>query len=113
MRRLVLVAILLLSPLSASSAASTAGFALVNAAGSDMTGLYIREVGRKDWALLSPGLSSRARIQPRFSSRECAFELRATFAGGGEAVWRDVNLCEVKQVTLVRRPDGMTFADYD
>ncbi|RST30394.1 hypothetical protein HMF7854_05820 [Sphingomonas ginkgonis] len=110
MRRGLALALLTI-PTAAMAAAP--GLAIVNAAGADMSGLFIRRVGASEWRSLAPGLSQRATIRPSIAEHECGFDLRATFVGGGEAVWRDVNLCEVKSVTLVRRADGVTFVDYD
>jgi hypothetical protein len=43
----------------------------------------------------------------------CLFDIRAKLAGDGQATWSDVNFCEAKAVTLSRRSDGTTWADYD
>ena len=47
-----------------------------------------------------------------FSDPDCAFDIRASVAGG-TATWTGVNLCGTSRVTLQRRPSGETWVDYD
>ena len=42
----------------------------------------------------------------------CAFDIRAK-VDGAEFTWPSVNLCDVRSVTLNRRPDGTLWVDYD
>lgn len=92
--------------------ALAADFALVNGAGANLSGLSIRRTGTSDWRGLGTSLADGARTNIPFSEPDCAFDLRASL-GGAETLWRGVNLCEVKSVTLRRSASGATFVDYD
>jgi hypothetical protein len=48
-----------------------------------------------------------------FSDPDCAFDIRATVAGGGPITWAGVNLCAVKSVTLNRDAAAGAWVDYD
>ena len=93
--------------------AGASSFAVVNAVGVDMSGLAIRRVGGGQWQSL--GITARAgRAAPvKFSDPDCAFDLRATLAGGEMVTWSGVNLCDVKLVTLRRSEAGIAWVDYD
>ena len=97
---------------SVPATASGVDFTLVNGAGAGLSGLSIRRTGTSDWRGLGQALSDGARTTVAFNDPDCAFDLKAT-VGGAEAVWRGVNLCEVKTVTLRRSAAGATFVDYD
>ena len=98
---------------STPSLAGASGFALVNQAGAGLSGVEVRRTGSADWRPLAPALSPGARTQVAFSDPDCAFDVKARLAGNGEALWRGVNLCEVKSVTLNRGASGETWVDYD
>lgn len=105
------VAAALLAPSAAIAGAS--GFALVNASGVDFSSVSIRRTGAADWRTLGAAPANGVRAAVAFEDPDCAFDIRASLTGGGEAVWRGVNLCEVKSVTLRRGPSGAPFVDYD
>lgn len=94
--------------------AGAAGFNLVNATGANITSLSIRRFGTQAWQPLSATPSAGTRSQVDFADTDCAFDIRATLAGGASATWSGVNLCEVKSVTLNRNPaTGASWVDYD
>lgn len=107
----VLVALALLAaPMPA--VAGAAGFTLVNATGSAIGSLEIRRHGTAAWKPLGGSAAAGGSAAIQFADPDCAFDLRATLAGGGSAVWSGVNLCEVTSVTL-RQAGGRTWVDYD
>ncbi len=104
----------LLTSIGASpAAAGVNGFALVNQTGSALSGLALRRVGDSAWVQLAPAPAAGAAAAISFDHPDCAFDIRATVAGGGQSVWRGVNLCDVKNVTLNRDSSGRTWVDYD
>ena len=99
-----------LTPQAAMAGAN--GFTLVNATGKALTGIALRRTGSSDWRAIGGGASPGASTAIGFSDPDCAFDLQAS-AGGSTAVWRGVNLCEVKSVTLHLDASGATWAEYD
>jgi hypothetical protein len=94
---------------------STPGpYALVNGTGAAIETLSIRPADRaRDWRPLGGPLAAGARADmPSPGGDLCAFDLRARVAGT-DVVWPSVNLCDVRSVTLNRRPDGTLWIDYD
>ena len=90
------------------------GFNLVNSTGAHITSLSIRRFGTQAWQPLAATPSAGARSQIDFADTDCAFDIRATLAGGASATWSGVNLCEVKSVTLNRNSaTGASWVDYD
>lgn len=99
---------------SAPAMAGAAGFNLVNGTGANITSLSIRRFGTQAWQPLAAAPSAGARSQISFSDTDCAFDIQATLAGGANATWSGVNLCEVKSVTLNRNSaTGASWVDYD
>jgi hypothetical protein len=49
----------------------------------------------------------------KFTDPDCAFDIRATVPGAGPVTWTDVNLCDVKSVTLKRDQSAGAWVDYD
>jgi hypothetical protein len=95
---------------------STPGpYVLVNGAGVTIEQLSIRPAdGSSDWrqlgsGSLAPGLRA---TMPAPGGQLCAFDLRGRISGA-VLTWPSVNLCDVKSVTLNRRPDGILWVDYD
>lgn len=90
-------------------------FVLVNGTGNPIESLSIRPAdGSANWRSVGgAALPARARMSlPSPGGDLCAFDLRARLAGA-EVVWPSVNLCDVRTVTLNRRPDGTLWVDYD
>lgn len=99
---------------SAPAMAGATGFNLVNATGANFTSLSIRRFGTQEWQSLAATPSAGARSKVAFADSDCAFDIRATLAGGASATWSGVNLCEVKSVTLNRNSaTGANWVDYD
>lgn len=108
---IALAALVAVTP--ASVIAGAGGFTLVNATGAGLQAVAIRRFGTNDWRPLAaaPGAGARSTID--FADPDCAFDIRATIAGGGTAVWSGINLCEVRSVTLNRNAAGAVWVDYD
>jgi hypothetical protein len=97
---------------SAPAFAGAGSFTLVNGTGSGISSVSIRRTGTNDWQPLAAAPAPGSGAPVAFSDPDCAFDIRASVAGG-TAVWTGVNLCGTSRVTLQRRPSGETWADYD
>ena len=93
--------------------AGASSFAVVNAAGADISSLSIRRVGSAQWQPLDVVAALGKSAPVNFASADCAFDLRATLANGATVTWTGVNLCDVKLVTLRRTAAGLAWVDYD
>jgi hypothetical protein len=107
------VSALALSIPAAPAFAGAGGFTVVNGTGANISALSIRRFGTDNWQALAAAPAPGARSAVQFSDPDCAFDLRATLAGGASATWAGVNLCEANVVTLRRNPSGETWVDYD
>jgi hypothetical protein len=112
MRGLLIIAAIL-TALPGPAMAGAGNFTVVNATGRDITALSIRRFGTQAWQPLSAAPTAGARGSVQFTDTDCAFDLRATLAGGVNAVWSGVNLCEAKALTLNRSDSGAAWVDYD
>ena len=92
--------------------AGAGNFTIVNATGRDFTALAIRRFGTTAWQPLGAAPKAGARGSVQFSDADCAFDIQGTLAGGVNAVWSGVNLCEAKSVTLNRSDSGAAWVDY-
>lgn len=97
---------------SPASAAGAGAFTIVNGAGAKIESLTIRRVGTDAWKPLAGSPSIGARQHVDFSDPDCAFDIRASLAGGATVVWSGVNLCEVNAVVLNRTAAGAPWVDY-
>lgn len=93
--------------------AGVSSFAVVNAAGADISSLSIRRVGTAQWLPLNVTAALGKSAPVNFANDDCAFDLRATLANGATVTWTGVNLCDVKLVTLRRNAAGLVWVDYD
>lgn len=94
---------------------STPGpYSLVNGTGTTITALSIRAAdGRGNWRVIGgPFVAGQRSAMPSPGGELCAFDFRAK-VDGAEFTWSSVNLCDVRNVTLNRRPDGTLWVDYD
>ena len=101
------------SLIAAPATAGVNGFAIVNHTGAALSAVEVRRVGSKDWVPLSAAPAPGASAAVSFDDPDCAFDLRAGVAGAGPTVWRGINLCDVKSVTLNRDKSGRAWVDYD
>ena len=112
-KRLIAPLFLAICLTPAPALAGAGGFNVVNGTGAGISSLSIRRTGTSDWTKLSATPAPGASSSVAFSDPDCAFDLRASLAGGGTAEWNGVNLCGTSQLTLRRRPSGETWVDYD
>ena len=112
MRGLLFVAAIL-TALPGPAVAGAANFTVVNATGLDITAMAIRRFGTSAWQPLGAAPRAGARGSVQFNDADCAFDIQGTLAGGVNAVWSGVNLCEAKAVTLNRSDSGAAWVDYD
>lgn len=107
------LAALSLSLASAPAFAGASSFTVVNGTGANITSLSIKRTGTGAWHNLAAAPAAGGSSGVTFNDPDCAFDLQASLAGGGTAVWSGVNLCGTTAVTLRRRPSGETWVDYD
>ena len=94
-------------------AAGAGNFTLVNGTGGGISEVSIRRAGTNDWKPLAAAPAAGARGSVQFNDPDCAFDIRATVAGGGPVTWAGINLCDVKSVTLNRDASAGAWVDYD
>jgi hypothetical protein len=104
---------LALASVASPALAGASRFTLVNGTGAALAQLSIRRSGTQEWKALGPAPSAGARMDMKFSDPDCAFDIRATVPGTGPVTWADVNLCDVKSVTLNRDESAGAWVDYD
>ena len=97
----------------APSIAAAGNFTLVNKTGAAIASLQIRRVGTTAWQSLGGNPGNGSRVAVAFANPDCAFDIKATLAGGQAATFSGVNLCDVTTVTLNRGPSGDVWVDYD
>ena len=107
------VAAVALAMLASPAFAGADNFTLVNGTGGNIAALSIRRTGTNDWQALSAAPAAGASSAVAFSNPDCAFDIRASLAGGRTAEWSGVNLCGTSRLTLRQRASGETWVDYD
>ena len=105
--------LLILAALAAPAHAGASNFTLVNGTGGSLAQLTIRRSGTEAWKPLGNAPAAGAKVPISFSNQDCAFDIRATIPGAGPVTWADVNLCDVKSVTLKRDGSAGAWVDYD
>jgi hypothetical protein len=108
----VLAALLLAAP-PAAAFGGASSFIVTNGTDAALSALSIRRTGTDNWQSIAGAPAPGASSSVAFSDPDCAFDLRATVAGGGTATWSGVNLCGTSRLTLHRRASGETWVDYD
>jgi hypothetical protein len=93
--------------------AGAGNFTLVNGTDKGFSSVSIKRTGTDDWRPLGGAPAAGAASSISFSDPDCAFDIRASLAGDGNAEWAGVNLCGTGRLTLRRRPTGETWVDYD
>ena len=113
LNRFSALAALLVAATPVPALAGASGFTVTNATDGALSALAIRRTGTDNWQALAGSPAPGASSSVAFSDPDCAFDLRATVAGGTTATWSGVNLCGTSRLTLRRRPSGETWVDYD
>jgi len=86
--------------------------AVVNATGEDAGSLEVRKTGTASWSAIPYSARSGASGAASFDTQDCAWDLRLKLSSGAVVNYGNVNVCEVKLVTLNRR-NGAAWVDYD
>lgn len=110
MNMVALAAAMLLAAPPAHGGANN--FTLVNGTSVPLADLSIRRAGTEDWKPLSAAAAPGAKAPVAFKDDDCAFDIRAR-VNGGPVTWADVNLCDVKSVTLKNGGSEGAWVDYD
>ena len=110
-QRFLLLSALAIFAASPAPAQSTT-VALVNATGEDAGSLEARKTGKGSWSGVPYTARSGASGPASFDTQDCAWDLRITLASGTVLTYGNVNLCEVRLVTL-NRQNGRTWVEYD
>lgn len=110
-KRLLLLIALLATASVADAGASN--FTLVNGTDSPLQQLSIRRAGTQEWKTLGNAAAAGAATPVQFTDPDCAFDIRAQVSGKGPVTWADVNLCDVKSITLKRDQSAGAWVDYD
>ena len=111
MRKTAVVALLLF--IASPAIGGAAKFTLVNGTDAKLAELSIRRAGTQEWKRLGDAPAAGARAPIDFKDPDCAFDIRANVPGSGPVTWADVNLCDVKSVTLKRNSSAGAWVDYD
>jgi hypothetical protein len=106
----LLAATFLLAPGQALAQSTTV--ALVNATGEDVGSLEARKTGTSAWSTMPYSARSGSSGAATFDAQDCAWDLRLKLSSGTVVNYSNVNVCEVKLVTLHRR-NGTVWVDYD
>ena len=109
------LALFLLTTLGCASAveAGASNFTLVNGTTAQLGQLSIRRVGTQEWKPLGAGPAVGTRGPVNFADPDCAFDIRSNVAGSEPVTWANINLCDVKSVTLKRDDSAGAWVDYD
>jgi len=103
---------LVLLAASGPAIAQSTTVALVNATGEDAGSLEARKTGTANWSTIPYSARSGASGPATFDAQDCAWDLRLKLSSGAVVNYGNVNVCEVKLVTLHRR-NGAAWVDYD
>lgn len=109
----VLAPALLLLPTAAPAIAGASNFVLVNGTDGGLAQLSVRRSGTQEWKALGNAPAAGARGPISFKDSDCDFDIRANVSGVGPVTWANVNLCDVKSVTLKRDQSAGAWVDYD
>ncbi|HEY4070294.1 MAG TPA: hypothetical protein VGM04_01900 [Sphingomicrobium sp.] len=112
MTRGLVLAVALLVPSSVAYAGAS-NFTLVNGTKVSLSNLSVRRVGTEDWKPLGTAPDAGGRGPISFKDQDCAFDIRAEVKDKGAVTWANVNLCDVKSVTLNQDPSAGAWVDYD
>jgi hypothetical protein len=113
MKKAVILALSLLMVPPSPAFAGASAFTLVNGTSGALSNVSIRRAGTNDWKPLGPAPAAGARGAVQFSDPDCAFDIRASVAGGSPVTWAGINLCDVKSVTLKKDDSAGAWVDYD
>ena len=92
------------SLVSVSAMAGDADFRLVNATGYTINEVYVSAANKDAWGkdILGDGDMDNGKSRMiKFSNKaNCMQDLKVVFDAGGEAIWEDLDLCEINKLTI-------------
>lgn len=93
-------------------------FVLVNKTGYEVMQVFVSPTSVADWeedVLGDDTLANNARVRINFArdTDSCRYDIKLVDEDGDEAVWTDINLCEVSTVTASYNSKGEPIADLD
>jgi hypothetical protein len=93
-------------------------FVLVNQTGYRVMEVYVSPTTVDDWeedVLGKDTLPNNDRVTINFDRNEdrCRYDIKLVDEDGDEAIWTDINLCEVSTVTARYNRQGQPIADLD
>lgn len=107
MRRVFVLLVLLLgtSFQTKLAQAGSQDFTLINRTGYQIDEVYVSRVRNRDWGHDVMGrrtLGDGRSVDITFDApdRACRWDLKVVYNDGDEAVWNDLNLCDINKVSL-------------
>lgn len=106
MRRSTIILAALLGLAASPAFASGLDFKLTNATGYDIATVYVDQAGNGQWAQVDMGdasLEDGVTVEIAFTGDpdSCKWDLKVDWAEDyPSTVWQDINLCNVKDITL-------------
>ena len=92
------------SLVSAAATAGDADFRLVNSTGYTINEVYVSAANKDAWGkdILGDGDMENGKSRMiKFSNKAaCMQDLKVVFDAGGEAIWEDLDLCEINKLTI-------------
>lgn len=89
---------------SVSAFAGDADFTLVNATGYTINEVYVSAANKEAWGkdILGDGDmdNGKSRLIKFSNKANCVQDIKVVFDAGGEAIWEDVDLCEINKITI-------------
>ena len=101
----IITALLATTFLASAAQAADQDFTLVNSTGYQIDEVYLSEVSSKAWGqdvMGKDALPNGNSVEMQFSapSASCKWDMRVKYHDGDEAVWQNLNLCDITRVTL-------------
>ena len=84
--------------------AAAGNFTLVNKTGAAIASLQIRRVGTTAWQSLGGNPGNGSRVAVAFANPDCAFDIKATLAGGQSATFSGVSVWASSVATRCTSP---------
>ena len=105
MRKFLAAASFVFSSLvSVAAVAGDADFTLVNSTGYIINEVYVSAANKDAWGkdILGDGDMSNGKSRLiKFSNKaNCMQDIKVVFDAGGEAIWEDLDLCEINKLTI-------------
>ena len=111
LRRAVLLSAAILAASASLARAGNQDFRLVNNSGRQVDGVFVSRVTTDNWeedVLGRNTLPMGRAVNIRFNgnSSACNWDMLVKYHGGGQDAWRNLNLCNIRTITLYRDNRG-------